>query len=107
MDGVNPAPTPSTAAAHIIRRGSVLKLILMAKKNTETENRLERYLTQIKELLTKKGAGEFDVSLRESAEGGEVEIDEDFGAFGWRDLDGGGVRGKEFCGELEAQRGAG
>jgi hypothetical protein len=31
-----------------------LKLILMAKKNIETENRLERHLTEIKELLTHK-----------------------------------------------------
>jgi hypothetical protein len=29
-----------------------LKLILMAKKNTETANRVEQQLTQIKELLT-------------------------------------------------------
>jgi len=34
-----------------------LKLILMAKKNTETENRLERHLTQIKELLARKDPG--------------------------------------------------
>jgi hypothetical protein len=31
-----------------------MKLILMAKKNAETENRLEQHLTQIKELLAGK-----------------------------------------------------
>jgi CHASE3 domain sensor protein len=31
-----------------------LKLILMAKKNTETANRVEQQLTQIKELLTSR-----------------------------------------------------
>jgi hypothetical protein len=34
-----------------------LKLILMAKKNTETENSLEQHLTHIKELLTRKDLG--------------------------------------------------
>jgi hypothetical protein len=34
-----------------------LKLILMAKKNTETENRLERHLTQIEKLLARKDPG--------------------------------------------------
>jgi hypothetical protein len=32
-----------------------LKLILMARKNTETENRLERQLTRIEELLAREG----------------------------------------------------
>jgi hypothetical protein len=31
-----------------------VKLILMAKKNTETENRVERHLTEIKELLASR-----------------------------------------------------
>jgi hypothetical protein len=31
-----------------------VKLILMAKKNTETENRLEDHLAEIKDLLTHK-----------------------------------------------------
>lgn len=31
-----------------------VKLILMAKKNTETENRVEQHLTQIKELLASR-----------------------------------------------------
>jgi hypothetical protein len=34
-----------------------LKLILMAKKNTETENRLEQHLTQIEKLLACKDPG--------------------------------------------------
>jgi hypothetical protein len=34
-----------------------LKLILMAKNNTETEGRLERRLAQIEALLTHKGQG--------------------------------------------------
>jgi hypothetical protein len=34
-----------------------VKLILMAKKNTETEKRLEQHLTHIKELLTRKDPG--------------------------------------------------
>jgi hypothetical protein len=34
-----------------------LNLILMSKKNSETENRLERHLTQIEELLTRKEPG--------------------------------------------------
>jgi hypothetical protein len=34
-----------------------LKLILMAKNNTETEGRLERRLAQIEALLTGKGPG--------------------------------------------------
>jgi hypothetical protein len=34
-----------------------VKLILMAKKNTDTEKRLEHHLTQIKELLTRKDPG--------------------------------------------------
>jgi hypothetical protein len=33
-----------------------VKLILMAKKNTETENRLEQHLTQIKEMLASRGS---------------------------------------------------
>jgi hypothetical protein len=31
-----------------------VKLILMAKKNTDTENRVERHLTEIKELLASR-----------------------------------------------------
>lgn len=31
-----------------------VKLIMMAKKNAETENRLERHLSQIEELLARK-----------------------------------------------------
>jgi hypothetical protein len=34
-----------------------LKLILMAKKNTEIESRLERHLTQIEDLLARKDPG--------------------------------------------------
>jgi hypothetical protein len=34
-----------------------VKLILMAKKNTETEKRLEQHLTHIKKLLTPKEPG--------------------------------------------------
>ena len=33
------------------------KLILMAKRNSETEKRLERHLTQIEELLVSKDPG--------------------------------------------------
>ena len=37
-----------------------VKLILMAKKNTDTESRLEEHLTQIKELLASKDSRNTD-----------------------------------------------
>ncbi len=43
-----------------------VKLILMAKKNTETEDRLERRLIQIQDLLTRKDSRLGGTSREES-----------------------------------------
>jgi len=41
-----------------------IKLILMAKRNAETEGRVEGQLTEIKEMLRRKDGGEVDGSGR-------------------------------------------